>query len=736
MADVRKIENLLLRAVRLGLYFLLFTPFVITTSTMYPFVHGKVFYFLVVSEIVFWLYFTLCLVNKKYRPGFRGVNFAALVFVGALFVTSLFGVNFERSFWGNLPKMLGLFEVIHVFLIFLVLGSLAREKEFRDKFIFAVFLMGIFLGVLGAIQSVVPSFLGTGWGGRRIGVTFDNPDYYGSIVIFPLFFGIYLFLQSSGWKKVFILSGTFLLAFNLFFTQARATIVAAVAGIIFVAAYFLFKKIYGSEKLSKTKIFAVIFFLIFVSGAGIFAVNRFGGGRFAPQTLYRDLTQSARTLAWEAALRGFWTHKLFGWGYGNFNVVYDTFYKPEMLRFSHEETQFDSSHNIFLDYLSLGGLIAAAAFFYLIFNVGKNILGIKKIDGSFAVIFGTLLLVYFAQGMLIFDTLFSLFLFFVVLALSVSFLGGAKESAYPKAGVWKATSAIVFVFVLLIMNGTVFSWARASAAARNMSVSFNKGSGREAATFWDVLDKNSGPFRREYSVDSAVAVINFSRNYADWDSDSIFGRAEELFDGLAAAARNHPGDVRYSSTVGELGVVLSQKNNSIAERAKGVLIAYLEKNLNRQEIYYPLIRLNIISGNLSEAKNLSDKVLALDDRIRESHYYAAMVAFAGGDDARGFAELERAIKLGYPIEDPAIMLIGASYWGDRGDYRKVESFLKKAITVYPTSQLYTMLAATEARLGDKPAAITAVRHAVMLNPALRSEALQFLQSIGVKVINN
>ncbi|MEK7211043.1 MAG: hypothetical protein AAB731_00230, partial [Patescibacteria group bacterium] len=77
MADLRKTENFLIKAIRLGLYFLLLAPFVISQNFFYPFVHGKVFYFLAVSETVIWLYFVLCLINHSWRPRLRGINFGA-----------------------------------------------------------------------------------------------------------------------------------------------------------------------------------------------------------------------------------------------------------------------------------------------------------------------------------------------------------------------------------------------------------------------------------------------------------------------------------------------------------------------------------------------------------------------------------------------------------------------------------------------------------------------------------
>src|SRR3989338_4834870 len=63
-----------------------------------------------------------------------------------------------------------------------------------------------------------------------------------------------------------------------------------------------------------------------------------------------------RRIELRAAWEGFKERPLAGWGWENFNVVFNKHYDPRALAYGYQETRFDKPHNIFAEYLVVGGV--------------------------------------------------------------------------------------------------------------------------------------------------------------------------------------------------------------------------------------------------------------------------------------------------------------------------------------------------------------------------------------------
>ncbi|MEK7211800.1 MAG: O-antigen ligase family protein, partial [Patescibacteria group bacterium] len=587
--------------------------------------------------------------------------------------------------------MLGLFELLHIFLLFLILGKLFLDERFRKNYLSAIFFVGVVLSFISLIQIVSPGFLKTGWEGFRVGSAFDNPDYFASVIIFPLFIGIFLFLKAEFCRRVYFLPGILLIAFGLFFTGARGAIVATGLGL---AAIFFFYAVRDRSRFfpkSVARRILIFILLIAILGAGLWFFSADAGGRFSPSAIKYGLLESSRLLTWQAGLRGFFTHPILGWGYQNFNAAYNSFYTGEMLKHSYSETWFDNAHNFWIDWLVWGGIVGFGLFVWLLCKSARRLWEIKNREQDFALIFGALLAAYLLQGIFIFDTLISLFLFFVVLALVASFGDEPRAESRPKTGLCKMTAFLSLAFMLFIFNSAVFARIKDSGNALSGRAAFLRGNAEDGKKYFAA--SFAGPFREEILAEYAASFISFANGTNSWET--VFSRqdAEEIFDLSARAAKNNPKDPRYAILSGDLGIILGEKDRGILLKSKNILENSLSEHKERQKIYQQLVKINLLLSLPDEAEAAARKAISFYGDVPEPHYYLSLALMSQGKDGEGFAELEKAKKLGYSMEDASVILLAATYWGNKGDLARVRDVLRSGTEYIVDARLYAMLGA-------------------------------------------
>ena len=125
-----KLEKILYWIARLGAYVLPFTVLVISNSLFFPFITGKNFLFRIIVEVMAAAWMGLLIVDfKKYWPRWNYLSAALAVFVGTIFLSSLFGVNFNHSFWSNFERMEGLVTHLHLLFLFFILAGIFRTQK-------------------------------------------------------------------------------------------------------------------------------------------------------------------------------------------------------------------------------------------------------------------------------------------------------------------------------------------------------------------------------------------------------------------------------------------------------------------------------------------------------------------------------------------------------------------------------------------------------------------------------
>ena len=136
---MNNIDNIIRNSIKVGLFVVFATPLIFVSNFFFPFIVPKNLLFRIVVEIAFTAYIWLAFKDQQYRFKVNWLNIFVLLYFLVLTVTSLTGIYFPRSFWGNYERMDGLLNQFHLLLYFILLvGILKQRKEWYQLFSFSL----------------------------------------------------------------------------------------------------------------------------------------------------------------------------------------------------------------------------------------------------------------------------------------------------------------------------------------------------------------------------------------------------------------------------------------------------------------------------------------------------------------------------------------------------------------------------------------------------------------------
>jgi len=744
-------KNLILPTIIKGLIVIsFFTPLVVSSLFIFPFVFPKTAAFQVVVEImlVFWL--ALIIYRPEYRPNRSKILWALGIFLFIVFLASLFGVNFQLSFWSSYERMTGIITMFHYFTYFVILSSVLKTKKdwliIFDFFIAASLSLGFY--ALGQKLNVA-GFLIAGPG--RVSATFGNPAYFAAYLIFALFFCTFMFFQRRGKGVRIYYALAFLFNFLiLYWTETRGALLAFAAALFLFLPALIFWPKEGQEseailnfrrRLKKVSLAILIFLIIFIPVAYL---SRDAGWVKKSKTLHRltsislrETTTQTRLLAWGASWKGFLEKPVLGWGWENYNVVFNKFYNPNLFPV---ENWFDRSHNIVFDTLvTTGGLgfLAYLGIFAAVFWTLWHAFRQKKIDFLNGALIAILFIAYFLQNLFIFDMLYSYLPLFTVLAF-ISWIGkndnpvvSEKKQALAKPNIFlNFVFAVIFVFVIYFIN---IKPALAGYYGIVALQSQRQGIAQVVDNFKKSL--SYGTFGRfESRLQLFETAKNVIRNY---DKISDKKASDDLINLALAegekAALERPTDARYLLSIGELDELAARFDGTRLNRAAEILQQAYELSPTHQIIFFAAGEVKIKQGKTQEGISDFQQAIALNPSVRVPYVDLALIYFALGDQANGEKEVieigERFGQNSFGVDEYQKIAV---YSGMNKNYETAIKYLLKAIEIQPTNaDLYASLAANYAQIGEKAKAKEAALKSVELDPAMKDEAEQFIKSLGI-----
>jgi len=656
------VEKRLVLVIKILIFATLFVPLIVMgNSYIFPFVFPKAIYFRIVTEIMLGLYIILCVVNKDYLPKRTPISMAVLFWALALFLASVFGTDFSRSFWGNFERMSGWYTLAH-FAIFSLITSAVMLNWSDWKWLCRWSLLLAFIVGCTGLEFLVPekSILRMGGGG-----SLGNSIYISNFILFNVLIAWYLLRKETNkiWQAFYILFGIFGI-WIMFIIDKRGPFIGLLGG-VFIGAllYGLFSKI------KKIKIITVTLILVMIlSGLTIFSARKTEFVKSLPlignlaNTSINTGTAETRIIAWNIAIQAWKEKPIFGWGPENFYYAFNKYYNPRSLEHGYYETWFDRSHNIFFDYLSTSGIVGFVSYLGLFFAIAwvliKNYLK-KKIDLDFLVFISVFFIAYAIQNVFVFDHLSSYLLFFLILAMADAFCSAERTGAKEKVvkiikevgkknkNEWPlGASFVVGALMLIVIYQTNIQPAKANnldfqsqrMLQGNISSGFNK-----IKQALEISQINSTDIRSDFSR----AMLSLTAS-TEAKKDKAFNEAikfsmEETKKTLAA----HPLEIQgylllaqYYAMIGKIGeaqTYFSQAQNLSPKR---------------QQVAYMWVRLKMALKDYEGSLALLNKVKSENSKIADTDWYLSLVYAEKNDKETAWLYLKEAIVKGKDFTQP------------------------------------------------------------------------------------
>lgn len=370
-----QLEKYLVKIIKTGLFAVLFLPIFTLSGFYFPFIVPRDIAFRIITELVFILYLYLVLSDNRYRPRFNLLTKVVTGFFIILVLSSIVGVNFLSSLWGDYERMGGLFHLAHVYLYFFVLINIFKTKaDWFKMFSVSLFvsLVSSFIALAQYLDIGIISRIG---GGDRLSGSIGNAAFFASYLLLNWFIGIYLLWHNELKVKLFfytclifdlfllgyeaylrltsgygfllpLLSNKILLAilvfiqliafgayfwknryqmsrilvtiilifdgFILFSTQTRGAVLGLYLGLVLIAFLSIFFLKRQTLKMSPTRIMAIVVFLILILSPFIIYFNRDSSFVRQQPTLRRLATISKNDITTQSRLVA-WKGSWQGW---------------------------------------------------------------------------------------------------------------------------------------------------------------------------------------------------------------------------------------------------------------------------------------------------------------------------------------------------------------------------------------------------------------------------------------
>lgn len=405
----------------IALFTIPFLPLYVSSELFFPFITGKNFAFRILVEIAFAAWAILALLDKRYRPRFSWTLVIFGGFVVWMAIANMLGVNPHKAFWSNFERMDGWVMLVHVFLLFVVAGSvLTVERLWRRWWLFFLSVAAV-VGFYGLMQASGTAQIHQS--DSRVDASFGNAIYMAVYLMFSFMVALWLFVTSKDWVRYALGASAVFSLGILLFTASRGPVIGLAAGVVAASVLWLILALRDKDGRNKTG--------LKVAAGGLAALVLLVGGfylvrdsAFVEQTPVLQRLSSVFSLSeelkvratiWGIALKGVAEDPLTGWGQEGFNQIFNKYYEPSLYA---QEAWFDRAHNMYVDWLVAGG-VPALAFFVALLIIG--FFGLLRAEGysrAERVLLAGALVAYGVQALVVFDNLFSYVPFVLLLAMA------------------------------------------------------------------------------------------------------------------------------------------------------------------------------------------------------------------------------------------------------------------------------------------------------------------------------
>ncbi len=722
-----------------GVFILPFLPLLVTGSLFFPYITGKNFAFRIIVEIIFAAWVLLALYDARYRPQFSWILAAFGGFVSIMLVANVFGESPVRSFWSNFERMEGWITLVHLLAYFVVAAAVLTTEKLWDWFfnasLAAASVVSLYAGfqLLGRVDIMQ--------GGLRIDATLGNAIYMAVYMLFHAFIALFMMTRTNIMQLRILYGGLALVfMFLLVQTATRGTILGLVGGLAVTGLYIaLFSK--GNVLLRKAALLGLV--LVVAISAAFYMARDTAFVRESP-ILSRVASISleagaTRFTIWSIALEGVAERPILGWGQGNFDYVFNKYYRPSLYA---QEPWFDRVHNIILDWMVAGGVLGLAAYLsiWLAALYYLFVRPLLKKDETFSVLERGILLGllagYAIHNIFVFDNLISYFFFGTMLV----FIHTRVGSPIPALSRIRIDGMMINriaapVAAVILCVGVYYLNIPHIAAAKDMiqGLSFINTAKdnptispqqREVflrsglAEFKQALDRNSFANQeiREHLALSMQRILSDAQ--VSVETKQSFADLAEME--LAKQIVEEPNVARTYTFFGTFYRTLGQHEKALEQLEQAQTLSP-----KKQRIMFDIGSVYLAQEDYEKARAIFKEAFDLDPAYRDARaYYMAAAIYTG--DEKLLQELSAAPYDEIYWNHDAIVQV----YYELSEYAKVAELLGKRIQKNPNDpQLRVSKAASEYQAGDAAAAIRTLREAIEDIPSFKAQGEQFIEAI-------
>jgi len=717
-----KLEKIYFTIIEWGTYLALFTPFIFIRDYFFPFVVPKTIFFRIVVDIIFIAYILLVISNSRYRPKFTPLTITITAFLGILILTSLTGINFEKSFWSVFERMAGLLTFFHLYAFYIILSSVFKERKYWER----ILSVSISVGILICLYTLTSEEAASRGGG-----TLGNTSFLSAYLLFNIFFAIILFLAKTGGWRIFSGPALIIMIATLFLNPepTRGAVTALLGGIfVLILGYMIF----SGKKILK-RLAPVVLISVILIGIGLSQTNFFKEKIIDIKNVPGPSREIVWRMGWEGWQEKFWL----GWGPENFNIPFAKYFNPGLP--VNGDVWYDRVHNIVLDTAVTSGVIGLISYLAIF---GTAIWGLVRICPKvverknifFPLGMISLLLVYFAQNIWVFDMISSYMIFFLTLTFINFLISPQKEDSQT---ILPEKSNFLYLFfgavlIIVAVSTLYFGNIRVAEASRLIVRGISLPLEQSLPAFQKALAISPmSQFEAVEQFSTRIVALAFQQNQNKELLDQGLKSAEnELKDSIAKS----PLDFRLQLFLGRFYNNLYQFNNDKEKLnlAEETLKKAAEISPKNQQVYWSLAQTKLSQGKQDEAVEFLQKAVDLDPHFGQSHWYLATIYRIVGKYELALSEANEAEKFGYNwkgnIDDLKQI---AEVYRTLGDTANLVSLYELGIKIAPEDgQLWANLADVYATLGEREKAKNAAEKVLKLKPELKPQIEQFLKDLG------
>jgi len=726
-----------------GVYLSFLSVFLVFSNLLFPFITSKQIYFNVLVEIlmIFWL--ALVIKYPATRPKLSWITFGLAAFLIALFISSIFGVDFNLSFWGDIERMLGLFHVAHFFLFYLIVITVFRDgRDWRNLFIASV--------IAGTAICLYALF------GPAMS-TIGNTAYVSGYAIFNLYFALILFFRRRDEEKsrhqdwlisALYLAAAFIMFLVLSVTNTRGAYVGL--GVSFLLFFILSAAYSQSKKIKKYSLIAAVSAVALIVLIFLFPQNSLIKNmpilRTAAQISSKQVTFQTRLISWKAALKDFPSHILLGTGYGNFAVTFDKYFDPMFYSYTSSETYFDRAHNNLVDIASTAGLLGLLAYFSILASAGYYLLKGKKqgkISTNEFSLLVCLFIAYFIQNLAVFDSLATYICLMLALGYVYWLANGSEEEELASSGgltnkelAVLVIAGLVFLSIAYQYNIKVFNMLSGTI---NGQVKFAQGDIVAGAEEYKRALSLNTPLDRD-SRSSLINAINGRENELLTIDKA---KAKEIVDfAITLAEANvklNPADSMAQTQLAQslnTAAYVNQDNQSkfyfYSDRALKAIDESIKASPGRITIYFSKAQMYITRNDKDKAIETLKYAAGLNKKYAEPVCYLAKLAVYFKEETVGYEALDKCLDLGgsgylTPID---FVKIALNHYAEKKDGPRLLMLYERWASLEPANaKIFVNLSLLYAQAGENDKAIIAAEKAGELDPSLKSSAEEFIKNL-------